>query len=156
MLSLFSRRSFVFGMSGSCVDFDAQLRKTDWRSRSFCACCGSIFIHHAQSAEGIVNPVSTGSHVRIDFTTASGKKSWFSTSGEVATHPGQRVEVLYREGLHSNWYPDGVDACMASPGSLWYLPSRLSVLGGRFFVVGTWGASIDRMMQALRRSLRKP
>lgn len=115
------------------------------------------FIRHAQSAEGIVNPVSTGgSHVTIEFTTASGKKSWFITSGEVATHPGQRVEVLYREGLDPSWYPDGLEACMASPGSLWYLPSRLSVLGGGFFVVGMWGASIDRMMRALRRSLRKP
>jgi hypothetical protein len=114
------------------------------------------FIHHAQSAEGIVNPVSTGgTHVRIDFTTASGKKSWFSTSGEVATYPGQRVQVLYREGLDPSWHPDGVDACMASPSSLWYLPSRLFVLGGGFFVVGMWGSSIDRMVRALRRSLRR-
>ena len=115
------------------------------------------FIHHAKSAEGIVNPVSTGgTHVTIEFATASGKKSWFITSGEVATHPGQSVQVLYREGLNPSWYPDGVDACMASPSSLWYLPARLAVLGGGFFVVGMWGSSIERLVRALRPRLRKP
>ena len=114
------------------------------------------FIRYAQSAEGVVDPSSAGeNHVTVEFTTASGKKSWFITSGEVATHPGQKVRVLYREGLDPRWYRDGVDARMAAPASLWWLPLTLSIFGGGLLVVGVWGSSIDRMIGALRRSLRK-
>ncbi len=115
------------------------------------------FIRHAQSAEGIVGPASVSeTHLRVDFATASGQKIWFITSGEVTVHPGQRVQVLYREGLDPRWHSDGVDARLAAARSLWYLPAMLSLLGGGLLVVGLCGSSFERIAQSLRRTPLEP
>ncbi|HEY3235957.1 MAG TPA: DUF3592 domain-containing protein [Polyangiaceae bacterium] len=115
------------------------------------------FIHHARSAEGLVSPASTSdTHARIDFATASGQKVWFGTGGEIATRPGQRVQVLYQEGLDPRWHSNGVDARLAAAGALWYLPSMLALLGGGLLVVGLCGSSIERMLRALRRASARP
>lgn len=112
------------------------------------------FIRHARPAEGVVSPASVNeTHVRIDFTTASGERVWFGTSGEITLAPEQRVQVLYREGLDPRWHSNGVDARLAAVGALWYLPLRLALLGGALVVVGVWGSGIERIAQALRRAL---
>jgi len=133
------------------------------RSGNFSACLLALaaglclltfdFIRHARSAEGVVSPASISeTHVRIDFTTTSGQRVWFGTSGEMTIPPGQRVPVLYREGLDPRWHSNGVDARLAAAGALWYLPLRLSLLGGALLVVGVWGSGIERIAQALPRA----
>jgi hypothetical protein len=102
-----ARRNMPYCVIGGCL-LAATVALGIWRL---------AFIQHAKSAEGIVNPSSIGgTHVKIEFVTASGKKAWFTTGGEVATHPGQRVPVLYREGLDPRWYPDRSGRLHGSPG----------------------------------------
>jgi hypothetical protein len=91
------------------------------------------FLQDAVTADGVVSrdEFGNGTHLGIDFITASGEHRSFSQSAFIVGHyVGERVRVLYR--------PEGAsDACLASFGALWGLPVMVFAMGASFFLLGT-------------------
>ncbi len=83
------------------------------------------FVHHATRADAVVTSLTAGgSHPRLRFVTLAGQDVTFSAGGLIFGYRiGQHATVFYR--------PDRPleSASLATPGSLWFLPLMLTLIG---------------------------